>query len=74
MGRRAKYTSEHDTEMKSLYEEELLSLSKLSQRFGMPPEIIKRKLKKQGVAIRGQSEAMKVFHQERGKNGDQSES
>ena len=68
MGRNAKYTTEHDVEIKNLYEQETMSLSKLGQKFKMPPEVIKRKLKKMGVTLRDRSEAMRLSHKERGNN------
>lgn len=64
MGRRQKYGDEVNPRILELYNNNI-SLSKIGKELGIHPQVIKRKLIKMGVEIRGISEAMVVHHKVR---------
>ena len=69
MGRKTKYTHDHDDEIEKKYVDENMSLSALSKEYSIPVMTIKRRLIKRGVEIRGISTAMNLFHKAKGSNG-----
>lgn len=65
MGRKPIYGDENNDEIKRLYIEEELSLNAIGRKFGMHPQIVKRKLAKMGISSRDKSNAMKLFHKQK---------
>ena len=68
MGRKKIHGDEINPEIKRLYEECNLSFNQISQKLGVHPEIIKRKLKSMGVITRNLSQAMSNYFKNFGGN------
>lgn len=69
MGRKQIYGDENNEEIKRLYEDDHMSLNAIARRFGMHPQVVKRKLAKMGVPSRDKSQAMRLYHQNKKREG-----
>lgn len=61
-GRRKVHGDELNPEIVRLYTEEKLSMSAISKKLGIHPQVIKRKLQASGVEVRNKSQAMTLYH------------
>lgn len=54
-----------DPKIRELYDEDELSLNEIARRLVLHPQIVKRRCEAMGLDVRGISEAMVLFHQNR---------
>jgi hypothetical protein len=64
-GRKKIYGDELNPEIARLYTEENLSLYAISQKMGVHPEVVKRKLTAMNIPVRNKSNAMKLFYRKK---------
>lgn len=65
MGRNPIYDDSTTTQIIAMYTLMNMSLNEIARKLNLHPEIVKRRLKKNGYPIRNLSNAMKISHQKR---------